>query len=78
VDLNSPPLLNASLTPSNGQITLAWPLWTVGYKLYVKTNLAAASGWQWVTNVPSTNNGSYTVQLPLRQPGQQFFRLSNP
>lgn len=78
VDLNPPPLLNASLTSSNHQITLTWPLWTTGYKLYVNSNLAVSSGWQLVTNLPSTNTGSFSASLPSSKPGQQFFRLSNP
>lgn len=78
VDLNPPPLLNYSFSSANDQITLTWPALAVGYKLYTSTNLAAGAGWQWVTNSPATNNGSCFVQLPIRQPGQQFFRLSNP
>jgi galactan endo-1,6-beta-galactosidase len=78
VDLNPPPLLNGKLSSSNNQITLTWPLWTAGYKLYANSNLAVSSGWQLVTNLPSTNTGSFSVSLPSSKPGRQFFRLSNP
>jgi galactan endo-1,6-beta-galactosidase len=78
VDLNPPPLLNGKLISSNNQITLTWPLWTAGYKLYANSNLTVSSGWQWVTNLPSTNTGGFSVSLPASKPGRQFFRLSNP
>jgi galactan endo-1,6-beta-galactosidase len=78
VDLYSPPLLAASLTASNGQMTLTWPLTAAGYNLYATTNLSAGSGWQLVTNVFATNNVSYFISLPPIQSGQKYFRLSNP
>ena len=78
VDLNPPPPLNVNLISSSTQITLTWPLSAVGYNLYANSNMAVVAGWRWVTNLPSTNAGSFSVTLPVLKPGQQFFRLSNP
>jgi galactan endo-1,6-beta-galactosidase len=76
VDVNPPPVLSCIASPASGQISLAWPLSAAGYHLYVSSNLAA-TGWQRVTNPPSTN-GSYLLTRPVKALGGQFFRLANP
>jgi len=54
-----------------------WPGWASDWGLYAATNLAPPVVWSPVTNAVATNNGQYSVSLPVDL-AQRFFRLASP
>jgi len=58
-------------------LTMNWPGWASDWGLYAATNLTPPIAWSPVTNVVGTNNGQYSVNLPVDL-AQRFFRLSSP
>jgi hypothetical protein len=72
------PLPSLSLSVTNARtMGLAWPGWTTGWNLYAATNLAPPVIWGPVTNAVLSNNGAFSVTLPIGA-GNQYFRLSSP
>ena len=71
---NFAPIITVS--ESAGQITLSWPAPANGFVLESRTNLANGS-WISAGNVPATNGGELSVDLPGGDT-QQYFRLHKP
>jgi hypothetical protein len=69
------PALGMSVSP--GSLTLNWPGWASDWGLYATTNLTPPVLWLPVTNTGGSNNGVFTVTLPIGS-GIQFFRLVSP
>ena len=81
------PSLNTASLPSGlvaagggGGVTLSW-----GYAvaappsaLYMTTNLASYSSWIPVTNAVQSNNGVFSVSVPVTNSGHEFFQLGSP
>jgi len=70
--------LAAALAASDTQLTLLWPGWATNYNVYAATNLNWPVTWQLVTNPPKVTNGSFNLNLPVINSGQQFYRLFGP
>jgi hypothetical protein len=74
------PLLTIQYLPTS-RVALSWPTWgttwTTNYALEFATNLFAATQWQTVTNVPTTNGDSYHVTNTLNS-SAGFYRLQAP
>jgi len=69
------PELGISLTSTNTAMVY-WPSPSLGYNLYVNTNLATAT---WGTPPQSvTDNGTIKYIIVNPPAGNRFFRLSNP
>jgi hypothetical protein len=60
-----------------GSLLLSWPGWATGWNLYFATSLAAPAFWLIVTNAIGSNNGQFSVTLPI-DAGNRFFRLTTP
>ncbi len=74
----APLQLTAVLAPDGHQLALSWPGWASNYNLYTATNLSAPVSWQAVTNAPQSSNGTFNLNLPINDSGQQFYRLFAP
>jgi hypothetical protein len=72
---HAPP--NLRVTQSGGALNLSWPSWAGTFSAYVATNLTPPTVWLPVTNAVGSNNGQFSVTLPIGS-GVQFFRLSSP
>ena len=64
-----------ALSVTGNQAVVAWPGSATGYGLQATTNLANASAWLTVTNLPVLTNNNFTVTLPLTNAAARFFRL---
>ncbi|MBW8863970.1 MAG: hypothetical protein JF609_03420, partial [Verrucomicrobia bacterium] len=71
------PLPSLSSYISANVLTMNWPGWANDWGLYSATNLTPPIVWSPVTNVVSTNNGQYSVNLPVDL-AQRYFRLTSP
>jgi len=58
-----------------GQLTLSWPTWATGYKLYSTTNLAPPAVWSEVTNAVTVVGDKFIVTVPVQSGGNRFFQL---
>jgi hypothetical protein len=64
------------IRPAGETTQLRWPDWA-GYQLETSTNLAFATGWTAVTNLPFVAGGQRTL-LASPDSDVQFFRLRKP
>jgi uncharacterized repeat protein (TIGR03803 family) len=64
-----------TITPSGGNVLLAWPTNVLGFNLQSTTNLVSPAVWAVVSPDPVVVNGQYTVTNPIVGT-QQFYRLS--
>jgi hypothetical protein len=71
------PALEVAWSGSGGTFTINWPTWATTWALSSATNLTPPIFWLPVTNSVSSNDGQFSVTLPL-QPGSDFFRLTSP
>jgi hypothetical protein len=62
-----------TLTRSNANMNLSWPLFAEKYRLQSTTNLLG--NWDFVPQTPATNASAETISVTLPAIGQQFFRL---
>ncbi len=63
-----------SITATNGQALVSWPITAPGYQLQTSTNLAVINAWQDMTNSLATVDYAYTVTNQISAPAT-FFRL---
>ena len=73
----NPPALSLSLTP-DGQLLVSWPAWASIHTLYACTNLAPPILWSPLTNAAQSNNGTFSLNLPVTNDTAGFFRLGPP
>jgi hypothetical protein len=71
------PLPSLSLTASAGALNLTWPDWASDWELYSTTNLTPPVQWSPVTGTVTSNNGRFSVSLPVDSQ-TRFFRLAAP
>lgn len=71
------PLPSLSLTASAGALNLTWPDWASDWELYSTTNLTPPVQWNPVTSTVTSNNGRFSVSLPVDSQ-TRFFRLAAP
>jgi hypothetical protein len=74
VSVPSAPTVNISF---NNGLSLSWPTAAAGYYLEYTTNLTSGI---WISNpvVPAVVNGFNTVNQPVNNSGNRFFRLHHP
>jgi hypothetical protein len=65
------------INPGTNSLTLTWPDWADGWRLWSATNLAPPVTWSLVTNSASSSNGLFSVKLPFRF-NVELFRLVSP
>jgi hypothetical protein len=71
--------LNLSITQSNANAVITWPLAPAGFQFESTTNLTAPIVWSLVTNVVSVDtNASQNVVVVPTSGVNQFFRLKRP
>jgi hypothetical protein len=58
-------------------LNFSWLGWANAWTLYAATNLVPPISWLPVTNAVGSNNGQFSVSVPLSA-GSQFYRLSAP
>jgi hypothetical protein len=71
--VNAPPTI--SLGTGAGSLAISWPGWATGWVMRFATNLAPATAWFPLSNSVVSNNGRFSVTVPLES-GSRFFRLS--
>jgi uncharacterized repeat protein (TIGR03803 family) len=69
-----PPPPELSITESAGAVVLTWPTNIAGLALQFATNLASATFWGAVSDLPVIYNGQYTVTNPISGT-PRFYRL---
>jgi mannosyl-glycoprotein endo-beta-N-acetylglucosaminidase len=76
VDFPAPPRL-ALRAGSANQLSLSGPLEAGFCALYLTTNLTPPQIWVRGTNPPTLSNGQWTVTVPRRSQGQEYYRLQS-
>jgi hypothetical protein len=65
-----------TMTLSETNVILTWPVSATGYRLQSTTNLVSPAFWLTVSNAPFANNGNNTVTNPISG-SSMFYRLSS-
>ena len=66
------------IAQSNGQVTLAWPVWAHDFELQSSEDISLSpDGWAKIVAAPQLNGGNLTVILPGSETAQ-FYRLHLP
>jgi hypothetical protein len=71
------PLPALAMNVNAGALTLNWPGWAADWNLFAATNLTPPVVWLPVTNAVGSNDGAFSVTLPLGS-AARFFRLTAP
>ncbi len=71
------PVPQITMTINAGSMALSWPGWATGWQLYSATNLMPPVVWWPVKNAVGSNDGAFSVTLPMGLE-HQFFRLASP
>jgi predicted alpha-1,6-mannanase (GH76 family) len=71
------PLPALGMSVNGAALTLSWPGWATDWMLHSTTNLAPPVQWSLVPGTVSSNNGQFSVTLPIGA-GSEFFRLTTP
>ncbi len=75
--ITSLPSPQLAISRSGTNVTVSWPVLASTYQLLSTTNLLPPVAWSTVTQTPSTNGNTVSVQMPISG-RQQFFRLYHP
>jgi len=70
------PVLSLANAGAN-KLSLSWPAWAYDWSLYFATNLTSPVAWYLSTNAVGSNNGQFSVTVPISSE-MRFFRLSAP
>jgi hypothetical protein len=77
--LTNPPLaVRLVALPPSPVVALSWPQSAGTAQLLSATNLNAPVSWLPVTNAPVLSNGEWSVALPVRTNGTEFYQLRTP
>jgi len=69
------PALGASV--SADQLSISWPSWANDWSLYAATNLMPPLSWTAIPDAVGSNNGVFSITLPIGSQNR-FFRLASP
>lgn len=67
----------ALASAGGGSMTIAWPGWANDWKLIETASLTPPAIWTPVADVVSSNDGQFSVTVPINS-GTRYFRLSAP